>query len=251
MDKMNFKNINTYVIHALKGYELHEARINELFHSLNIPFEFITSGDTSVFNEDLLNRYFIPSILSIHKPGAISCTLNHFHAYESLLKSDKAYGLVFENDPCILSNFDKTFTNALNEIDSLEKGFIVSLENTSLTFPSFFQTRKNKYLYSANSGRMAGAYLIDRKGAEIILNDLKTTKCDSIIDWWHNKLIQRKCIKMYWLHPAIVEQGSHNGMLSAGISSKNKSIKRRISWIVNKTFKLTFRRLFNQKRIIE
>ncbi len=97
---------------------------------------------------------------------------------------------------------------------------------------------------------MAGAYIIDLKGAEQILNDLEQNKCHIAIDWWHNSMIKRGVVKMYWAHPAFVEQGSHNGHLSATISSKPGNTKRKISWFLQKNYKLYFRRLFAEKRII-
>jgi len=98
---------------------------------------------------------------------------------------------------------------------------------------------------------MAGAYLIDLTGATNILNDLKQTKCHTVIDWWHNTLIERGVVKMYWAQPPLVEQGSHNGQLSSTISTKPGTRSRRIKWWIQKSFKYYYRRLFNEERIIE
>lgn len=65
-----------------------------------------------------------------------------------------------------------------------------------------------------------------------------------MIDWWHNDMIERNVIKMYWAHPALTEQGSHNGLLSAVISTKEKSNKRRISWLAQKFYKTYITRWF-------
>ena len=45
-----------YVIHALKGYELHEKRVTDLFREHNLNFEFVTDGDPKFFNEDILRK---------------------------------------------------------------------------------------------------------------------------------------------------------------------------------------------------
>lgn len=47
-----------------------------------------------------------------------------------------------------------------------------------------------------------------------------------------------------------VEQGSHNGLLHFTISSKPRSIFRRISWLAQKFYKYYFRRLFTEHDII-
>ncbi len=136
-----------------------------------------------------------------------------------------------------------------SEIESIEKGFIISLENTTLKTPSIWQTKKEQNIYRAKMSRAAGAYIIDLKGAADILKDLENNKCARIIDWWHNDMIDRKIIKYYWAYPSIVEQGSHNGLMSSTISTKSSSTKRKISWFFQKAYKTYFRRFFNEKNI--
>lgn len=233
-----------YIVHAKTGYEIHEQRINRIFHQWNAGFEFVTDGDVSNFTPELLQKYFCPQIETKLSKGIISCTLNHISSYEKIVSNQNKFALVFENDPFFLGNFTEKIIRIANEAKELEPGFIISLENTTLRFPDFREVKKGKYIYEANFGRAAGAYLIDLQGAKNILSDIKTEKCCHVIDWWHNTLINRKIIKMYWAHPAFVEQGSHNGMLSSTISSKKKSYGRRLSWKAQKFYKMYISRWF-------
>jgi glycosyl transferase family 25 len=233
-----------YIVHAIKGYEIHEQRINEIFGKLNLEYEFVTEGDISNFNEELLQKYFCKEIESTLSKGVLSCTLNHILSYERIVRDNNKYALVFENDPFFLGDFLKKIKRIAIEANTLEPGFIISLENTTLKFPNFRKVKKGKYLYEATFGRAAGAYLIDLKAAKDILEDLKTEKCCQVVDWWHNTLIDNKIIKMYWAHPAFVEQGSHNGKLSSTISSKNKSTARRWRWKAQKFYKMYIYRWF-------
>jgi len=233
-----------YIVHAKKGYEIHEQRINEIFSKLNLEYEFVTEGDISNFNKQILQKYFCNEIENKLSQGVLSCTLNHILSYEKIVRNNNKYALVFENDPFFLGDFLKNIKRVANEANSLEPGFIISLENTTLKFPDFRKVKKGKYLYEASFGRAAGAYLIDLKAAKDILENLKTEKCCQVIDWWHNTLIDHKIIKMYWAHPAFVEQGSHNGKLSSTISSKNKSRGRRWRWKAQKFYKMYIYRWF-------
>jgi glycosyl transferase, family 25 len=226
-----------YIVHARKGYEYHEKRINKLFRETGLKFEFVTDGDPECFTPALLDKYFCQNIRELLSDGTLSCTLNHILSYEKIIKNNNRFALVFENDPFFLGDFVKKIINVANEAATLNAGFLISLENTTLKFPAFKKLQPGKLLYPANYGRCAGAYLIDLKGAENILEDLKTNKCRQVIDWWHNSLIDNDIVKMYWAHPPLTEQGSHNGFLSATISTKNKSIQRRISWLVQKYYK--------------
>ena len=132
----------------------------------------------------------------------------------------------------------------------LEPGFIVSLENTSLTAPSVWQTHRNRVLYRAICGRMAGAYLIDRRGAANALADLQQHKCNYAVDWWHYMMCIDNVLRMYWAHPPLFEQGSHNGLLQGPISTRSKSLKRRINFLIQKYFKYSVRRLFPNRYVI-
>ena len=233
-----------YVVHAKKGYEFHEERVNHLFKENGLSFEFVTDGDPACFTDELLNKYFTKDIRNLLPDGIVSCTLNHILSYERIIKNNNKFSLVFENDPFFLGDFPGKIIKIAKEADTLTPGFLASLENTILKFPPYKNVRKGQLLYPSEYGRCAGAYLIDLKGAKDIMEDLKANKCAQVIDLWHNTLIQRKVVKMYWADPPLTEQGSHNGLLSSTISSQRKSFSRRISWLAQKYVKSYITRWF-------
>jgi glycosyl transferase, family 25 len=234
----------TYVVHAKKGYEMHEKHVINLLAAHNLPFEFMTDGDPSLFTDELIYKYFIKNIKEVLSTGVLSCTLNHILCYEQIVKNGHKYTLILENDPFFLKNFDESFAKIITEASTLPAGQLISIENTTLRFPKFKTIRKDKLLYEAKAGRFAGAYLIDLQAAEDILAHLKTHKCHTVIDWWHNSLIDDDIVKMYWAYPAITEQGSHNGLMSSTISTKNKNLKRQIAWQAQKFYKTYILRYF-------
>jgi len=236
-----------YVVHAKKGYELHEAHVKKLFAENHLDFEFVTDGDPSLFTDELLNRYFCTQIKSLLKTGHISLALNHIISYERVVGNKNKYALIFEDDVFFTGDFVKEMELIVKEADTLPSGFIISLENTALEFPHYGVIKKNKHLYGADHGRMAGAYLIDLKAAHDILNFSKSDKCCEAIDLWHNTLIERGIIKMYWAYPALTEQGSHNGLMSSTISTKQKNTFRRVRWLVQKFYKTNIWRWFKRK----
>ncbi len=240
-----------FVIHALKGYEYHEERIIELFDKNGMSHEFVTDGDPIYFKKEILEKYFVPNIESILSAGVLSCTLNHIFALEKIVEKNLDYALIFENDPFFLGNFVEELQKLVGEIENLEKGFMISLENSTLRLPSYWDIEKGKHLYQAATCRMSGSYLIDKKGAINILNELKCNKCPTVVDGWHDQLIEQNVVKMFWVHPPIVEEGSHNGHLNATISTKPRSTYRRFAWKAQKFYKLYIRRLFPNKYLIK
>ena len=243
-------NANVYVIHALKGYEVHEERIVKLFEEHGLKFQFMTSGDPKYFSKELLDRYFTKEAQERISKGALSCTLNHILAYERMIELDQDYAVVFENDPFFLGDFNQMLASVVTEQKNLPPGFIVSIEISSLRMPSFWDMKKGKHLYKACLNRMAGAYIIDRKACEAIISYLKTKKCTHVIDNWHNVLIRQGVCNVYWAHPPLIEQGSHNGLMSSTISSRSKSWTSQIQWKLKKAYKLYIRRLFPESRVI-
>ena len=240
-----------YVVHALRGYEQHERRVRRLFAEHGLPFEFITAGDPSNFHTIDLHNYFTDEAIAKLPTGVLSCTLNHIIAYETLLRDGMDHALIFENDPFFMGYFLKKLQRTSDEAERLEPGFIISLENSTLCFPSYWQAWGKKRLFRAVSGRMAGSYMIDATAAARMLDNLKTRPCNNVIDWWHNDLAARGVVKMYWAHPPLVEQGSHNGSLHSTISSKPQQFSRRVSWVVQRSFRMTPGRLINDRHILE
>ena len=77
-----------------------------------------------------------------------------------------------------------------------------------------------------------------------MIKDAIEQKCGKVIDWWHNDMIDRKIIKMYWAHPPLTEQGSFNGKLNSSISIRNNGQIRRFRWLFQKFYKMYILRIF-------
>jgi glycosyl transferase family 25 len=196
-----------YVVHGITGYENREVLLDKVLNKqYGLSYELVTEYSDSFVNEQLIKKYFKEGMLAPSNNGALFCTLVHILIYEKIIQNNNRFALIFENDVCLIgTDFLEKLGLVVNEAKQLEEGFIISIENTTLEFPSWRIVKKGKYLYEAFSGRCAGAYLIDKKAAEIMINDAINIKCGNVIDWWHNDLIDRKIVKMYWAHPPLTE----------------------------------------------
>jgi glycosyl transferase family 25 len=229
-----------YVVHAPYGFEQRELWVKELFKRYDLPFEFVSEEDSPLPLQELTANYFPPNIRETLSKGVVLCTLSHFVCYEKIVREKHGLSLIFEDDPCFLKDFHKRIEKITNEARNLKKGFIISLENTTLEFPSWRKITKGKYLYQAARGRCAGAYLVDLKGASAMLESAKKEKCVKAIDIWHNKILQKGEIDMYWSHPPLVEQASHNGKMNSLIQQSRS----RTQWLVQKFYKMYILRWF-------
>ena len=234
-----------YVVHGIKGYDEREKMLLHLLKDqYHIDFEFVTESADSYINDAWIKQYFTQDVREILSKGSLFCTLVHILCYEKIVRNNNQNAIIFENDVCFLGNFVSKIKPIIKASKELEEGFIISLENSTLRFPSWRKTKKGKLLYEASSGRCAGAYLLDKKGAQKMLDDLKVDKCKLVIDWWHNDLIERNVIKMYWAHPPITEQGSFNGRLPSTISSRPRGNVRSFRWQIQKFYKTYLFRWF-------
>jgi len=240
-----------YVVHALNGYEFHEKHMKNVLSENNIEFEFVSDGDPSFFDKIGLENYFKQEFIDNTAKGSISLTLNHIFCLRKIVESNARNAIIFEDDIFLHPQFHKRLKNVMLEAKGLNPSFFLSLENTTLKFPSYWQKKKGKCLYHAKKGRCTGAYIVDNACAKAILKDLEKEKCDLICDIWYDKLSAKGVFKIYWAFPTLAEQGSHNGLLSSIISMNRKSLGRRINWLFQKSYKLCVRRFFNHKYIIE
>ena len=228
---------DVYIVHGITGYEEREKYLNSILRNLDLDFRFVTESTDKDLNERWISQYFTPNVREVLTNGKIFCTLVHILCYEMILKSNKRYAIIFENDVCFLGNFVKDIKNIIQEANSLHSGFLISLENSTLRFPSLKETKKGKFLYPAETGRCAGAYIVDREAVKNMLNSLKTTKCYQEIDWWHNGLINEGIVKMYWAHPPLIEQGSFNGKYTSSIATRADGWIRGFRWKFQKFYK--------------
>ena len=118
-----------------------------------------------------------------------------------------------------------------------QKPSIISYEDTRLRFVPKSKRVGGKVLYPGDRDRMAGAYYINKKGAELIINELEKQAMDIPVDWYHAKLLHENKLKYYWCQPTIATQGSHIGTFKSSISIKDNL------WI---TLKWRFKRFYKK-----
>jgi len=235
-------NVPFYIVTTLKAQE-RQARASQLLSGFdNVCF--ITDGDIAHFNEELLSQYFISDINNKIKRGAVSCALNHLLCYKKIALGNHEVAVVLEDDFFLLRDFKGLLNKIVQESKSLSRGFLISLENSSLRFPGFWETKRGKHLYLASQQRCTGGYIIDRTGAQSCLSFTLKHKADREIDLWHEYLVSKNVVQLYWAHPPIIEQGSHNGLMESVIDGKRKSYKR-VRWLAQKFFKQYVRRFFH------
>jgi len=218
--------IRVYVIHVAGNVE-REKYITAELAKHRIRGEFILEGNKETITTAQLDRYFAGEMKA---PNAkTSCALKHFLAYERLLKSSAGAALILEDDIKLYPNFDSQFAQSLTELkDRHIDGCLASYEDFRLDLVPKSEQKNGVLLYPQKRGRCTGAYLVDRKAAQNLLETAITDKCGLPIDWFHNRCAELGRIGIYWCHPAIAVQRSINGTMASLISDSKPTLKRRM-----------------------
>ena len=232
---LQMQNIKTYVIHV-RGNKERENYIRNELKKFNIDFEFILNGNMDDMTNEDLNKYFKDDF-KIISPRS-SCTIKHFFVYERMVENNIPCALVFEDDIELFSDFQTVFDQSLNEIkkEKLES-CVISYESSTQEFISSSEELPGKVIYQKPHGRCAGAYLIDLTAAKKILDYGIKNKSNVCMDWFHNEIANKDLIKIYWCHPTIAEQQSHNGKIQSLLDEKKQGKYFRFKYFIQKVYK--------------
>jgi GR25 family glycosyltransferase involved in LPS biosynthesis len=232
-----------YVIHVSKGYEERARSIRTQMEANALDFEFILEHDCDTLSSEFINAHFA-EIMSMPKP-ATSCAAKHIEAWKKMESQPEIWFLVLEDDILLHKGFRAKVNEILKEAQVKGMGqrpVLISLENSGLRFVPSAELKKDTLLYPALETRCTGAYLINRSGAKAYLKQLSEVKMDQTIDWWMGAMARQACVDIFWAHPTIAEQGSHSGVFASAIDHKPKGVLRRLSWNIQRIYKMYFRR---------
>lgn len=203
--------MKTYIIHTSDAHD-RKAHMSKQLQGKDLNIEFITQGDKKELNQNIIDKYFGGELDSICNSS--SCAYKHILTYQKIISSDENIALILEDDIFLDSDFTQRVTAIIEEINLHRySNLIVSLENSSLTFVKRSLYQKGRELYSQSSGRMTGAYLVDKEGVRTMLEEIEANKCNDPIDWFHNHCVAHGLIKIYWAYHPISSQGSINGKI--------------------------------------
>lgn len=240
-----------YVVHVSTDKLREQHMIDEL-GKFKIPFDFMMQGDMKDLTRELVNDYFTGEQMTGDFCAEQSCALKHIYIYEKMLKDGVKDALIFEDDVFLKNDFVEVFNQCLREFKALptheqHKG-LINFEESTLRYVPKDRVQDGKLLYPMDRSRCAGAYYLNTELAREIVADVRSGKCDKPLDWYHNTLVERIQLQHYWCHPAIVQQGSHNGKMQSTIDSKKYGPVRQITWKISRWYKQKIRPLFGGTR---
>jgi len=242
MAKLNVDQ--TFIVHVSEGAEDREISVKEEMARHSMEFEFMLRGDLKEITTEIHQKYFTGEMLEEITP-AISCAVKHIYILEEIVKRKIDRALILEDDIFLDKDFVTICNKALEEtsIEGSEfpKKYFLALENNKKFVPKKEEV-EGKYLYKEDRVRFGGAYIVTKETAEAILKDISENKCHSFIDSMYTIICRKGVFDIYWIHPPIAEQGSHNGKFKSMLDDKPNGFIQKLNWRMQTIFKSKFRR---------
>jgi len=218
--------MKTYICHWTKLVD----RKNNLLPILEAQgfsdVEWIESYDTETWNKEEIEREY-PNVFGLTpdnrwnstrrhlKHSEISLLLKHCYIIEQIAKSDDPYGLVLEDDVVLCDNFLSQLQEYIAEMpEDWDVGWSGDCCNLSLYHYYKDQYIEGQKIYSKDYSRCTHCFVLSKKGANIILEDLKNA-CESS-DFYYNYVIDKYSLKNYWFEPPLATQNSIYGSTIQG-----------------------------------
>jgi glycosyl transferase, family 25 len=225
-----------YIIHTAVHEQERGAHIRQQVNALQLPYAFVMEGEAT----DVLQRNDIPAIKDklLKQPGLASCSYKHYRACQLAVERKEACIMILENDIFFEPHWKSTLAKALHEIQQKKiSGYVLSVEDSSLHYTPRSQRKPGEVVYPARHPRMAGAYVMDLAACKALVQYIETNGLYAEPDWHLHDAQQQGLLQMYWLHPAIAEQGSHNGRMQTAFNSKSKNRWNRFRWKFKKWYR--------------
>lgn len=217
-----------YIIHYTKLVN-RKTHIDNLMKKYNIiNYEYILDFDKEVLTEEqIMKSYqvtqesFANTIAKVYKGstpsrqhlGEISCCFKHREAIRKIAENCESHGLIIEDDIITEEDFGNLFNSYLSRTpDDWDAIFMGSCCGLSAENKKESQVA---HLKSHPATKCADAYLIKKDMAKKITETVKNF--NSAWDWELAYQLYLHNAKVYWWEPALVSQGSQNGLFASAL----------------------------------
>ena len=227
-----------FVLHVKRGYEQRAAHIEQMLGEMRIPFDYILDGDIPDLTDEVLHRFFVGQMQA--RTAQASCTYKHILACQAILAQNLEGALVLEDDICLnRRHFIEIFNLSVEELKAeTNEPAMISYEDTRLRFVPRSLRQKGKVIYLGDRDRMAGAYYLNRRAAELMLSYAQSHRLDLPCDLIYCRLLREGVLRYYWCHPTVASQGSHTGKFVSSLNF-SKGVFHPLAW----QLKLAYRKL--------
>jgi GR25 family glycosyltransferase involved in LPS biosynthesis len=206
--------LKVFVIHYTKLTERKEYIQKHLPERGILEYEFVETHNQEDLTEEEKNRFAL-------SPPKTSLFCKHLETIQTI--SDKnEYALILEDDVILCDNFLEKLKEYWKQIPPdwdmifIGDGANLHIEAERIRPDQYFYEPKmhQAFFGIAGASRCSDSYFIRNPCAKRITHYVKTQwrKTSLPYDWWLNKAVYELGLKVYWVEPTIVTQGSACGL---------------------------------------
>lgn len=204
----------------VKAFTDRRAHIEKELSRFGLQGEFVLEHDAHEITPQLNDQYYLenPRLTNGHK----SCGLKHIAIMQRVVQRGWQHCLVLEDDAVLHRNFRQGIENALRELHSHHSGTptVAFIGSGGNWYTPRSQRKKGQHLYPARKGRFTDSYIIGAHAAKLRLDWIAQNKMRNAIDNAFDQMDTELGIKLLWLEPTVVEQGTKLGLFNSALEGR-------------------------------
>lgn len=193
--------------------------------------EFIHDWDAADIDPATDARYFAGDQLS---RGQKSCTLKHVEALRRIAARGWSRGLVLEDDVVLAEDFVQGVGAGLAETAAVAEPHVLFIGSGGNFYTPRSERRPGRRVYPASKGRFADSYVIGAATAAQRLAWIDTHRMHKPTDVTFDAIDRELGIRLLWLEPPVVEQGSKNGLFTSVLEPQPPRPVQRLKFALEK-----------------
>ena len=198
---------------------------------LGFRYEFIHEYDVPDLDTEAVQKYFQRSALS---PGQQSCAMKHLQAHRLIVERNWRRALILEDDVILAPGFVAGIRDALTEAACLDEPHVLFIGSGGNLYTPRNLLVPGQRLYKANKGRLAEAYIIGRRAADLRIAWIEREGIILPADNLFERIDHEMGIASYWLEEPVAVQGSKNGTFRSALEPAPPNCVQRIKFGLQK-----------------
>lgn len=169
------------------------------------------------------------------KRSEISLSINFIHIFKDALDNQYKNILVFESDAILHPNFIELLNKYLMMLfnsSSIKWDMLSIGAGMNKHYPII---ERNKFFYVSKEMRCLDSFVINETGMQFIVNNLKQIKLP--IDEHFDIFVKENKLRLLWLEPTLVVQGSQTGINRTTIRYTDAIYVNNCEWLKDVLFK--------------
>ncbi|MCP9447168.1 MAG: glycosyltransferase family 25 protein [Nitrospira sp.] len=215
----------------VKSFVERRRHIERQLDPLGLRYEFIHDYDVADWHEEAVQQYVRHSGLSLAQQ---SCAMKHVHAHRLLIERQWQRALILEDDVILLRGFVQGVRDALSESSGFEEPFVLFIGSGGNLYTPRSRLVPGQRLYRSSRGRLAEAYIVGRKAAELRVSWIERYGIVLPADNLFERIDREQGVALYWLEEPVVVQGSKNGRFRSALEPAPPKVVQRLKFALQK-----------------